>query len=296
MDTVNPEHTKLNRIYLWANNRSMGTVFLKWLSLLPNSQAVNGMFTSCYFYGPESRWIAKDISYERSSETNLPDYPFVYDASNVTYRMAKTNLESDYPGKKYLFCKDLPYCLFHNHKLIPKGFRHTFLIRHPYRMYPSWKKAFGGLFQESSLNEIIEKHYHHMYNYKEQYEIIQYLQNNPELGDTDPVIFDADDLQNHPESILRQYCQAVGIAFTESMLQWSPGVEVVKSWKISKQLLGGGIHESDYAFYRTAMESSKFLPPKKLPERCELDEDILECADIGMPYYEKLYAMRTLRP
>ena len=164
-------------------------------------------------------------------------------------------------------------------------------------MYLSWKKAFGKLFpEENSLKDIIEKSYNQYYNYKEQYEVIEYLQKNPNIGDPNPVIFDADDLQNHPASILRQYCQAVGIPFTEDMLHWTPGIDVVKNWKISSQLIGGGIHDGEWGFYKTAMESSEFLPCKKLPEKNELEEDILECADIGMPYYEKLYEMRTIRP
>ena len=286
------------RIYLWTNNRSLGTIFLKCLSQLPDSQIINGMFGSCYFYGPDSPWCkdARATANARSSQTDLSDAPLVYDASTITYRMAKTHLEAEYPGKKVLICKDLAYTLCGNHDLIPKGFRHTFLIRHPYRMYPSWRTTFGNLFPERDLKEIIDKRYHQYYNYKEQYEIVKHLKNNSELGDTNPVIFDADDLQNNPESVLRQYCEAVDIKFTENLLQWSPGVDVVKTWKTSKQLLGGGINETDFPFYKTAMESSEFLPPKRLPERKELDEDIRACADIGMPYYEALYSMRTIKP
>ena len=289
----------LKRVYLWANGRSLGTVFLKCLSHIPDAKVINGMFTSCYFYGPESSWDrdAKKAACEKAKDTNLSEFPFVYDASKVIYQSAKTHLESDYPGKRYLISKDLPFCLCGNHDLIPKGFRHTFLIRHPYRMYLSWKKAFADEFpEEDSLKDIIDKGYNQNYNYKEQYEIVEYLQNNPALGDPNPVIFDADDLQNHPASILRQYCQAVGIPFTEDMLHWTPGIDVVKNWNISSQLLSGGIHSGECGFYRTAMESSKFLPCKKLPDRNELDDDVLECADISMPYYEKLYEMRTIRP
>ena len=165
-------------------------------------------------------------------------------------------------------------------------------------MYSSWKKAFVKQHpEENSLKDIIEKSYNHCYSYKEQYELIQYLRNNPDLGDPNPVIFDSDDLQNHPALILQQYCKAVGIPFMENMLHWTPGInEDMKKWKISSQLVGGMIHDGEYDVYKTAMESSEFLPCKKLPDRNKLEEDIVECSDIGMPYYEKLYEMRTIRP
>ena len=299
MSRRDANQNSLNRIYFWPNARSLGTIFLKCLSHVPDAQIINGLFTSCYLFGPESPWDknAKQLAYQRAKDTDLADFPYVYDASKITYQSAKTHLESDYPGKRYLICKDQALSLCGNHSLIPKGFRHTFLIRHPYRMYPSYKKAFGKQFpKEYSLKDIIEKGYNGYYSYKEQYELIKYLQNNPDLGDPNPVIFDADDLQNDPVSILQQYCQAVGIPFTEGMIYWSSGVDVVKYWKIASQLIGGGIHVGEYGFFKTAMDSSEFLPCKKLPERHELEEDILECADISMPYYEKLYEMRTLRP
>ena len=299
MDGLDSKQDTLRRIYLWTNNRSLGTIFLKWLSHVPDAQIVNGMFTSCYIYGPESSFFkgAKQLACEKAKDTNLSDFPLVYDTSKITYQIAKTHLESDYHGKRYLICKDLAYCLCGNHDLIPKGFRHTFLIRHPYRMYSSWKKAFGRFFPEKhSLKGIIDECFDQYYNYKEQYKLFEYLRNNPELGDPNPVIFDADDLQNCPASIVSQYCKEVGIPFTEDMLHWTPGIDVVKNWKISRQLVGGGIHKGEWGFYKKAMESSEFLPCKKLPARNELEEDILECADIGMPYYEKLYEMRTIRP
>ena len=299
MSGVDSKQDTLKRVYLWANARSLGTIFLKWLSHVPDAQIINGIFSSCYFFGPESSWDkdAKQLACEKARDSNLSDFPFVYDASKITYQSAKTYLERDYPGKKYLICKDQAFCLCGNHDLIPKGFRHTFLIRHPFRVYPSWKNAFGKYFpEENSLKDIIEKSYNQYYSYKEQYELIEYLRNNPNLGDSNPVIFDADDLQNHPASILKQYCQTVEIPFVEDMLHWAPGINVVKNWKIASQLIGGGIHGGEYGFYKTAMESSEFLPCKKLPERNELEQDILECSDIGMPYYEKLYEMRTIRP
>ena len=80
------------------------------------------------------------------------------------------------------------------------------------------------------------------------------------------------------------------------MLQWAPGLDVVKNWQISRQLGGLGLLGDEWGFYKTAIQSSSFLPPKKLPERSELDEDVLACCDITMPYYDMMYDMRTIKP
>ena len=301
--TMADEHQStgsLKKLYLWANYRSLGTIFLKWLSNLEDSKVINGMFTSAYFYGVDSKGPAEvsDTTSKLSMETDLSEFPFIYDASQHTYESAKEQVESvDYPGMKYLICKDLPFSLCGNHDLIPAGFRHTFLIRHPYKMFSSWKAILGRLyFPGLSLPEIFDSHLNKHYNYKEQYELLRYLQEHPELGDPNPIVLDADDLLNHPERILPQYCQAIGVPYADDMLKWKPGREVVNKWMISRQLCGGGFHNDECGFYKTAMESSSFLPAKKLPERDELDEDVLACADITMPYYDLMYNMRNVRP
>ena len=149
---------------------------------------------------------------------------------------------------------------------------------------------------DSNLKDIIDKYYKRQFNFKEQYDILQFLKSNPQLGDPNPVILDADDLLNNPEVVLSQYCQAVGIPYTDSLLQWKSGIDVVKNWKISRELIAGGLFAKGEGFYKTAFESSEFRPPKKLPEREELDDDVLKCADMGLPYYEEMYRMRTILP
>ena len=296
MDQTSPA---MQRIYLWANNRSLGTVFLKWFSNVENAQVINGIFTSSFFFGMDYGCSSDHHDYNLRTKTiefEASEYPSVYDGSVVTYSWAKSQLECDYPGKQYLICKDLSFALGGNHDLIPRGFRHTFIIRHPYKVFPSWKKNFGQSFPTSDLREIIDNNYGKQYGFKEQYDILKYLQDHPDLGDSEPVIIDADDLLRNPASILSRYCQQVGIPYTDDMLQWNPGTDAVKNWKISQQLLGGGLHDTGKTgWYKTAMESSQFIPPKKLPERNELEEDVLECADISMKYYKMMYDMR-IRP
>ncbi|XP_072048831.1 uncharacterized protein [Amphiura filiformis] len=295
-------HSELKRIYLWANNRSLSTVFLKCLSNVPDCQIVNGIFTSCFFFGEdptsEQPLSSKEKCKSEASTYDFSDFPYVYEGSTSTYSWAKSQLEGEYPEKKYLVCKDLPFALSGNHSFLPEGFRHTFLIRHPFRMFQSWKNSpINRHYPISNLYDIINTYYKKQFNYKEQYDILTYLQDHVELGDQNPVIIDADDLQNHPASVLSQYCEAVGLPYTDDLLQWRPGNDVVKNWKTSQQLVAGGLYgEEGKGYWHSAIESSQFLPARKLPERSELSDDVLACADMSMSYYEELYRMRTIRP
>ncbi len=109
-----------------------------------------------------------------------------------------------------------------------------------------------------------------------------------------PIIIDADDLLTNPASILRQYCELLGVPFNESMLEWPSGIEILKSWKGARELLLGNFHESG-GYYDMAMKSTRFNLPREMPKREDLSDDILKCVDHSMPYYEKMYDMR-LKP
>ncbi|XP_072030524.1 uncharacterized protein [Amphiura filiformis] len=227
-------HAELNRIFIWVNRRSLGTIFLKCLSHIPDSQIVSGIFASCFYDGKDpTSEIPQSTKDKRNRETSthdFSDFPYVYDGSTCTYSWAKSQLEGDYPSTKILICKDLPSFLSGKHEFIPEGFRHTFLIRHPYRMFQSLKtSSLSSYFPTSNLYEIINTYYKKQFELKEQYHVLKYLQDHPQLADPNPVVIDADDLQNHPASILSQYCEAVGLPFTDDLLRWKPGTDVVKN-------------------------------------------------------------------
>ncbi|KAJ8030643.1 hypothetical protein HOLleu_27111 [Holothuria leucospilota] len=89
------------------------------------------------------------------------------------------------------------------------------------------------------------------------YAFWQYVKNNIEPH---PVVIDADDLQNHPQQILRKYCEAVGIPFKIRYLSWDESKE---PWK----RINGPLHlisEGADAFV-TAISSSSFMPVSSQP-------------------------------
>ena len=122
-------------------------------------------------------------------------------------------------------------------------------------------------------------------------ELIAYLKENG--IEEDPIIIDADDLQNHPKSVLRKYCEAVGIPYSDSLLQWEAGEEIVrKNWLSSKTLLQGNKTAS---YYEAAFASSCFEPAKDPPSDDDLPPDVVVLAKNAEPFYKELYE-RRLKP
>ncbi len=213
-----------------------------------------------------------------------------YDDSIASFQWVKAMLESSFPKKNFVFVHDQCFCL-RDYGDMPRGYTHTFLIRNPYKLFPSWKKVFIGLmpsYKDIPFTEIPVVFRGQKYGYGEMINLIAYVQ---EQLDQSPIIIDADDLQANPASILKQYCHLTGVKFNESMLQWKAGDEIVDTWIASKNILQGNkLQEGGY--YDDAFKSTEFHPPKRMPSRDQIDSDLLPIIDQCMPLYEKMYSMR----
>ncbi len=176
------------------------------------------------------------------------------------------------------------------HDAIPEGYQHTFLIRHPMKVIPSYKKL---LIKASKLNrheikldELPEDAIPRGYFFKESYDLLQYVKKHFEPN---PIVMDADDLLMNPSGMLKAYCSATGIPYSDDLLQWESGDAVAQTWMIPKMMLKVN-HIVN--FYEGAFASTQFNKPGKMPLRSDLLEDELICVDKIMPYYEEMYAQR----
>ena len=80
--------------------------------------------------------------------------------------------------------------------------------------------------------------------FKEMYDLYSHIK---EKGlDSDPVIIDADDLVSNPATILSGFCKILGIPYTDKLLSWDDGVEVVESWTISQPLKNMLIYSTSF--------------------------------------------------
>ena len=140
-----------------------------------------------------------------------------------------------------------------------------FLIREPERVVASFTDRMGDNF---TLDEI---------GFRQQAEVFDIVSN--ELGHA-PLVVDAADIRANPKGILTKLCAGLGIAFSDSMLEWSPGAHPsygvwAKHW------------------YASTFKSTGFAPPDTSPYP-ELAGKALQIAEQAREYYEKLAKHRIL--
>ena len=287
------------RVLLWSHGRAMSTVFLKCLSYVKGVQILSEPYVAALTVGPE-----KDTQDVKEAFDNYKvDQHAVYEAkltmafeSDIcTFDWVKQALEAKYPGKDIVFCKDMAFAVDGKYDKLPTGFRHTFLMRHPHKVFLSWKKMIADLFQvpvesfplgsEESMGLSPKR------AYGELYDLMMYLKNRGD--EPKPIIIDADDLQSNPDSILRQYFATIGLPYDESLLNWPAGTDALDFWIGSKEDLLVGLKPG--GFYENCVKSTCFLPPSPIPKREDLSEDIQVEVDYVWKWYMEMYDMR-LRP
>ncbi|XP_072042868.1 uncharacterized protein [Amphiura filiformis] len=288
----------LTRVFIWCVPRSLSTVLTKCLSYVDGIQIFDEPCISAFKYGPEGKTpIANQLDQIESIRASALNqevlFEHAFDDSKCTYGWIRQQLEADYPGKKVLLVRDHAIFLDAKYDTIPPGFRHVFLIRHPYKVFPSYKSALTKHLNmdndTTNWNELLKAIDRSNCSYEMQFKLLKYVQ---EHFDANPVIIDADDLQGNPSSILSQFCQAVGIPYSDSLLEWPPGHDIMKTWKGSKLQMQGGLLENENGYFENAMKSRRFFPVTATPKRSELSQDLQEAADYSMPFYEKMYQMR----
>lgn len=148
-------------------------------------------------------------------------------------------------GAKRIFIKDIIYYLFppngapsnlapslvdgakglseeNNPTVIPldilRRFQFTFLIRHPRRSIPSYVRC-----TVPPLDDVTGWYHWDTAEagYDELRRFFDFCLKEKLVDPSDLVVIDADDLLDDPESVLRAYCDRVGLDFCESMLNWS---------------------------------------------------------------------------
>ncbi|XP_072171348.1 uncharacterized protein [Diadema setosum] len=200
---------------------------------------------------------------------------------------------------KHVFVKDMGTAMKScNFEFLPKGYKHTFLIRHPLRVFNSLRKAtytrlteLDMISGESSHEKTLDvgRDYPFMdpsqLAFGELYELWKYVRENL---DSDPIVIDADDLLSNPAELLPKYCEAIGLPYDESLLRWDASMALTGKWNVA----GEGLIESIKGFYGRALTTGIFAPPGPMPSRNHLTPDVIRCTDAVMKYYDELYESR----
>ena len=98
-----------------------------------------------------------------------------------------------------------------------------------------------------------------------------------------PILIHSEDLANAPKETLQKYCQATGITFKESFLNWKPGnsghfIEILRD-------------DPEYmaAYHGTSVCSSNFHPSSDQNiDLSELPEELQKWIETFMPLYEEM--------
>lgn len=89
--------------------------------------------------------------------------------------------------------------------------RHVFLIRNPIDMLDGWQRR-AVVHKESSTLEALSLP-----------QLVDIYSEIRSAGKAEPIVIDAEILQNHPREVLTIVCAKLGIPFQESMLGWDAG-------------------------------------------------------------------------
>ncbi|XP_072017002.1 uncharacterized protein [Amphiura filiformis] len=292
---------KPSKVILWSTPRSLSSALTKCLSFVPDSVIWFEPYMGAMYYGTDSRYssmVWKDKPKSQDSKTKQPKSIHLpedkgYDVTKSSYKWCQSQLEAEYLGKRVVFVKEISCAITTRFDAIPSGYKHSFIIRNPLKVLPSWKRAqhntgLNGPYEEYTLKD--SNIPASGYFFKESYDLYQHIKENYE---SNPIILDADDLLMNPGGILKAYCNAMDIPYTDDLLHWDSSGDVIRTWNIRRNFLDVDQSEA-LSFMGTAVSSSEFLEPTKGPSRDNLAEEELKCVDFCMPYYEKLYEKRLI--
>ncbi|XP_033123368.1 uncharacterized protein LOC117122005 [Anneissia japonica] len=267
------------RVMLWCVPRAGSTAFLRCISNRDDIKAFRELFVGCAFFGPNAT----------SEYGKMLNYPIEPD---FTYEKVKAKLEANYDSP-FIFAKDGADVIHGHFDSIPKGYKHTFLIRKPAKVHMSRNMLVqnANAFMKNKNRPTVgydESLPHLSSPYYEMFELIEYIRD--ELHQ-DIFLIDADDLFANPEAMMKKWCEYVGVPFISEMMHWKADGEV--KWEMSeghKKLM-----KQFPAASKNALKSSCFSTSVAAKENDvqNIPEDVMKCVEASQPYYEKLYAMRT---
>ncbi|XP_077987034.1 uncharacterized protein LOC144441352 [Glandiceps talaboti] len=126
----------------------------------------------------------------------------------------KQRLDKETPPENHVVLKDMAYTVTSKLEYLPTGYQHTFLIRHPVKVFLS----VYNIAKKTPINR--DRTWPSDFtNFRAIGELYDYVINKT-LTDRQIVIVDADDIQRDPARMFEKYCHAVGLCFNESMLHW----------------------------------------------------------------------------
>lgn len=234
------------RIAMWSGPRNLSTAMMRSFGNRSDCAVIDEPFYA---------------SFLRISGADHPMRDEVVRSHESDWRRVADVLAGPAPGGKALF-----YQKHMTHHMLPEiglgwmaACKHAFLIRHPARVLASYAAKREAV----SLFDI---------GFTQQERL--FAQVTDMTGNMPPVV-DADAILAAPRAVLSGLCQALGIAFEESMLAWPPGPRA-----------SDGVWARHW--YESVNRSTGFGNPSPLPVL--QDPALREIAAAALPIYRRLAA------
>ncbi|XP_054750589.2 uncharacterized protein LOC129256397 [Lytechinus pictus] len=298
-----------SRTIIWCAPRSVSTALTKCLSFVDDIQVWFEPYTYCRVVTvqmKEQLGLDLPVEYEGNEDiyTRLTDHLKEGNQGNyckkkefLAYATVKRVLEDS--TSPHVLVKDMAFAFSQErYKFIPKGYTHIFLIRHPLRVFSSLRvavfgqlSALGMLQGEDAQEETFDIQRNYPYAnpgvelHKDVYDVWKYVRES--LG-AEAIVVDSDDLLLNPDEMLPKICRATGLPYDESLLRWDGSSEVTKNWMLPAE----NMVENLKYIYGTAINSSGFLPSRRIPSRDAASRDVIRCTDQGVKYYDEMYKVR----
>ncbi|XP_071477283.1 uncharacterized protein [Diadema antillarum] len=290
------------RAILWAVPRSRSSILAKCLAAMPETSVwfanymladwVNRVYVEQTGEDLPAEYCGNEAAYAKAAELMVNLKHFKASPERMGYGDVKRQIESD--DSKYVFVKDQAHGVFSERarQFVPAGFNHVFLIRDPTRVFSSIQNAMVRILGErgentDNLNIFRDDPciYEHLELYKAQHDLWQYVRK--QTG-SEPLIIDSHDMATNPRPIVKEVCDRVGFPYQESLLSWQPSGLLTTGWKLPTP----HYMYSHQQYYTSALKSTCFVSPGEegagpIP-RDQLTDDLIECVDVSMPYYQEM--------
>jgi hypothetical protein len=238
-------------IPLWSIPRSVSTGFERMMMERGDFKVVHEPF-SYFFYAKEQSATAVGMNVD-------PEHPQDFDdILSMILREAES---------KPVFFKDMSYHPFsRTDEAFLRNFENTFIIRDPaitlishYKLNPEFTLTEAGYEPQFKMYEMVKK-----------------------ITGKEPAIVDAEDLIENPFTVVKGYCEMVGIPFIPESLTW--GAEFKPEWKTWE------------VWHLDAAKSTGFIKDMEPFDFTVQDVPrLVEMYEKSMPFYQALYENR-IRP
>ncbi|XP_022091007.1 uncharacterized protein LOC110979483 [Acanthaster planci] len=266
--TMAGEHTEQVRILIWCTARSLSTVLARSLSQYPASQCLLELFGAAANFGPDRRFPETELLQPR-----------------LSFKFVKELYEQPWAGKSLVLGKELSYVMIGKQDMIPEGYQHVFLIRNPQKSVKSLEDRMSKVAYKKK-----KEFYLGLNQFKNLSEMHQHVTKT--LGKK-ALVLDADDLKSNPSEMLQCLCTAVGLQFTDKLLEWDKVSGVPGNWMVNEKQWED--HER-VGWFDRLLESTGFNPletdPRVCPSEGQPSPHFKQMIAEALPYYQELYQLR----